>query len=99
MEFPPAPTKLQFLFKAMPIIIMRHLWKRRNARRYGKDINIFQMTMMIQQTAQRFIKARYPWINLPGQWDGISTSSYKATMLIQSNSNNHHVAFVEKEEC
>uniref|UniRef100_A0A0V0H4V4 Putative ovule protein n=1 Tax=Solanum chacoense TaxID=4108 RepID=A0A0V0H4V4_SOLCH len=33
------PIKLKFIFQAIPSIILWELWKRRNARRHGLDIN------------------------------------------------------------
>ncbi|XP_049388499.1 uncharacterized protein LOC125852859 [Solanum stenotomum] len=58
----PAKPKLQQILKAMPAIIMWELWKRRNARRHGREVTYEKMKSQCHKTAQMLLRVKYPWI-------------------------------------
>ncbi|KAH0661911.1 hypothetical protein KY284_026842 [Solanum tuberosum] len=79
----PAKHKLKQILNAMPAIIMWELWKRRNARKHGRDVSYMQMHSQCQQTVQMLLKVRYPWIKRGDQnWKELITSldKYKPTL-------------------
>ncbi|KAH0665329.1 hypothetical protein KY285_026535 [Solanum tuberosum] len=65
------PIKIQFLFQAIPIIIVWELWKRRNARRHGMDTSFFKLRNQCVNTIIQLIKMKYPWIKVPREWEEI----------------------------
>ncbi|KAK6792023.1 hypothetical protein RDI58_011104 [Solanum bulbocastanum] len=62
------PIKLQFIFQAIPSIILWELWKRRNARRHGLDINFYKLKSRCVNTIIQLINMKYPWIKVPKNW-------------------------------
>ncbi|KAH0636108.1 hypothetical protein KY290_036536 [Solanum tuberosum] len=69
--FEPAPTKLRYVYKAIPHLLMWELWKRRNNRRHGKEVSYECMSQQVLVAVHRFVKGKYPWITLPNEWNGI----------------------------
>lgn len=62
------PIKLKFIFQAIPSIILWELWKRRNARRHGLDINFYKLKSQCVNTIIQLINMKYPWIKVPKNW-------------------------------
>lgn len=64
-------TKIQQVFKVVPMIIVWELWKRRNARRHGKELSISSLIYYCQNSIYLFVRKRYPGISIPTDWEGI----------------------------
>jgi len=57
-----ASSKLEHILKAIPAIIIWELWKRRNARRYGKEVTNNRMYNQCQLIIYQLVRLRFPWI-------------------------------------
>lgn len=66
------PAKVGQIAGAIPAMVMWELWKRKNARRHGKEYSYDWMVQQCQKSFQFFIKERYPWIReIPTGWADI----------------------------
>ncbi|KAK6780202.1 hypothetical protein RDI58_022386 [Solanum bulbocastanum] len=64
--------KLHSVLIAVPAIIMWELWKRRNARRHGKETSLNKMYYQCQLNVYYLIKVKFPWLrNIPHTWQGM----------------------------
>ncbi|KAH0732001.1 hypothetical protein KY289_003189 [Solanum tuberosum] len=54
------PSKLMRVYRAIPSLIMWTLWKRRNARRHGGDINFHNMVVHVQKLIRQLIVMWFP---------------------------------------
>ncbi|WMV14216.1 hypothetical protein MTR67_007601 [Solanum verrucosum] len=55
-------NKLEQVLKAVPIVLMWELWKRRNARRHGNEYSYNWMIHQCQMTIHQIIRAKFLWI-------------------------------------
>lgn len=53
------------------MVIIWELWKTRNARRHEKKINFYNLILRCQQIIYHFIWTRFPWIEVPKDWEGM----------------------------
>ncbi|XP_015169513.1 uncharacterized protein [Solanum tuberosum] len=56
--------KLKTIFQAIPAILMWELWKRRNARRNGKEVTYGELYQKCQNNVFQRTKTLLPWINV-----------------------------------
>lgn len=61
------PDKLKIIYKILPVVITWILWKRRNIRRHGGDLNIQGMIFQVLQITQFMIERKFHWIKLKGK--------------------------------
>lgn len=66
-----APLKLKTILAAIPAMVIWERWKRRNARRYDKEVTLYKMRRNGMQLLQRLAKRKYPWIEIPEEWANI----------------------------
>lgn len=59
-----ATTKLEAVSKAMPIIIMWNVWKRRNAIKHGGYVRYEELLQQVQEIIRKLTKKLYPWIKM-----------------------------------
>lgn len=50
---------------------MWELWKRRNARRNGKEVTYGELYQQCQNNVFQLTKTLFPWINVPKSWEGL----------------------------
>ncbi|WMV24105.1 hypothetical protein MTR67_017490 [Solanum verrucosum] len=70
------PIKIQRIFKIVPAVLMWELWKRTNARRYGKEVSLSKLIQQCQHTINQYIRHTYPWTQNPVHWEGIVSYFY-----------------------
>lgn len=78
--------KLQQIMKAIPTIVIWELWKRRNAKRHGKEVFFNKMYFHCQRTVHQLIIVKFPWIrDIPYHWEGMfdSLQGYKPKLYYQ----------------
>ncbi|KAH0650294.1 hypothetical protein KY284_030206 [Solanum tuberosum] len=63
--------KLRAIFQVVPAILMWELWKRRNARRHGRNVTYEQLMQQCQKGIFQLLKVLYPWIDIPTDWKGV----------------------------
>ncbi|KAH0696182.1 hypothetical protein KY289_013664 [Solanum tuberosum] len=56
----PGQHKVKQIFKTIPPIIMWELWKRRNARKHGKEVSYSRLLGQCLHTVQMLLKVMYP---------------------------------------
>lgn len=65
------PTERKTI-QAIPSTLIRELWKRRNARRYRKEITLEKMKYHLLKNVFYLVKSRFPWIkDIPYHWQGM----------------------------
>ncbi|KAH0665054.1 hypothetical protein KY285_026260 [Solanum tuberosum] len=63
--------KLRIIYQAIPAVLMWELWKRRNARKHGKELTFGTPYQQCQNTIFHLMKTVYPWVKVPVNWEGI----------------------------
>lgn len=63
--------KVQKILKIVPMVIMWEIWKKRNARRYDKDMSFYRLRYQCQQTIYLYLRKNFPWINCSRDWPDI----------------------------
>ncbi|KAG5628246.1 hypothetical protein H5410_013464 [Solanum commersonii] len=56
--------KLRQVYKAIPVLIIWELWKRRNTRKYGKYTTFCVMVQHIHTTIHHMFKGLYLWLRI-----------------------------------
>lgn len=56
------------------MIILWMLWKRRNTRRYGKDIQFEALVYQCQQMLYYVVKSKFPWVGVTKDQRNMTTT-------------------------
>jgi len=78
-----ANNKLNHVLKAVAAVLIWELWKRRNAKRHGKEYSFTCMNHQCQMIIHQLIRVKFPSIKeVPYQWKGMvdQLQNYKPTL-------------------
>lgn len=55
----------------VPAVVMWELWKQRNTRRHGGEVNIYKLQRNCMELLHKIARRKHTWIDIPREWSGI----------------------------